>query len=412
MRILIAGLMVLAALAGCLEGTHDGVAAPADSADAPSEIPFDGPITGFGPTTAFPTNSSGNGIWIHEDVLYWSNAGLFTFDVSDPNDVKFLGAWEGEGLESAAATRDVDVLEWQGSTYAVLAGSGQGMHVLNVDDPTYPEYVGTFPLPSAGVHNLASVPGTPYIYSSGASGTTKAIDVLDITIPEAPVIHTFPIPATMNGIPVESDGCHDISVRVDLGRAYCAGGGGTYTGAGGETFIWDITEEAGGPTNPTWVSMMDDPRLKYHHQAFVNLAGDILIINDEFIAPNCVNQELPIVPNQYEPKVPFAAAWIYDISDEANPQQLAFVQNPSGFPPNTDGAPQINCGSHFGDLILGQEAFVMGWYQGGTLMVDFSNPSEPAIVDVAPALGSTWDAQYYKGHIYHSATDLLVTEII
>lgn len=407
MRAFLALILAGVALAGCLdESPADSDADDAMMDEPVYEVEFEGPVNGFGPITAVDTPTGGNGIWVHEDVLYWSNGGLFSYDVSEPLDVVPLGSWE-EGN-----SRDVDVLEWQDKTYAVLAGSGEGVHVVDVSDPTDMRTVGTFPLPSAGVHNLAAVPGTPYIFSSGASGTVKAIDVLDITIPEVPVIHTFPIPATMGGIPVESDGCHDISVRVDLGRAYCAGGGGTYTGLGGETFIWDITEEAGGPTNPTWVAMMDDPRIKYHHQAFVNKAGDILIINDEFIAPNCVNVELPVVPNQFEPKIPFAAAWIYDISDEANPVQLAFVQNPTGFPPSTDAEPQANCGSHFGDLILGREAFVMGWYQGGTMMVDFSTPAEPTIVDIAPALGSTWDAQYYKGHVYHSATDLLITEIV
>lgn len=401
-------ILLMAGLAGCLSDDPAAPGSDEPGTDDPAyEVDFEGPVNGFGPTTATPTPTGGNGIWIHEDVLYWSNGGVFTYDVSDPLNVVPLGAWEEAG------SRDVDVLEWQGRTYAVLAGSGDGVHVVDATDPSDLRTVGTFPLPSAGVHNLASVPGTPYIYSSGASGTVKAIDVLDITNPELPVIHTFPIPATMGGIPVESDGCHDISVRVDLGRAYCAGGGGTYTGLGGETFIWDITPEAGGPTNPTWVSMMDDPRLKYHHQAFVNKDGNILVINDEFIAPNCINVELPVVPNQLEPKVPFAAAWIYDVSDEANPVQLAYVQNPSGLDLNSDGAaPDANCGSHFGDLILGRDAFVMGWYQGGTMLVDFSTPSEPVVVDIAPALGSTWDAQYYKGHVYHSGSDLMVTQIV
>ncbi|MGB0651703.1 MAG: LVIVD repeat-containing protein [Thermoplasmatota archaeon] len=397
--------LLMAAVAGCLDN-EDGSAA-ATALEEPPELPsLPETISRFGAVAITDLEGSGQGIWTHGDTLYMTNGGdLNLADISDPMDPKQLGAIQDIGA------RDVDVLEWDGRIYAVLAGSSDGLHVVDVTDPMRPTLTGTFPLPSAGVHNLAAVPGTPYVYASGASGTGKAIDVVDISDPANPLIHTFPIPATMGGIPVESDGCHDITVRADLERAYCAGGGGTYTGLGGETFIWDISEGAGGVTNPTWVAMIDDPRLKYHHQAFVNLEGTILIINDEFIAPNCVRVETPL-PGAADPQVPFAAAWIYDVSDESSPQQMAFIQNPSGIEADEGGQPKVNCGSHFGDIVLGHDAFVMGWYQGGTVLVDFSDPANPLLLDIADAAGgSTWDARVHGTYVLHSSNDLIVTPL-
>jgi hypothetical protein len=397
MRLLLAVSLVALALAGCLASDEDPDDVLIEPQPGPPEVL--GPVVGFDAPVSFPLPAGGQGLWVHKGILYSTTGNaLLLADVADPAAPVALGSITGFNA------RDVDILEWQGRTYAAVAGSGAGMHIVDVTDPDAPEIVSTLQLPSAGVHNLAAVPGTPYIYSSGASGLKRAIDVLDITDPANPVAHTFAIPARMNGVQVGSDGCHDITVRVDLARAYCAGGGGQYMSGGGETFIWNITD----PLEPEWVAMIDDPRLIYHHQAFVNADASILIINDEFIAPNCISFDLP-APAAAEPKVPFAAAWIYDVSDEKNPRQMSHVQNPALV---EEPGPYANCGSHFGDLLPDQDKFVMGWYGGGTLLVDFSEPAEPVILDRLPASGSTWDARYHEGHVYHSSNDVLITPLM
>lgn len=397
----VAAACMAAALAGCLADGPATSDVELPEEDAPSIL---GPVSGFGDAVSLELPAGGQGTWIHEGILYHTNGqDLHLVDVSDPTAPALLGSLDGIGA------RDVDILEQDGRILAFLAGSSRGMHVVDATDPSEPELITTVHMPSAGVHNLAAVPGTPYVYVSGSSGPARAIDVLDVTDPYDPVVHTFSIPATMRGVPVESDGCHDITVRVDLDRAFCAGGGGMYTGLGGETFIWDISEEAGGPTDPTWVSMMDDPRIKYHHQAFANADGTLLIVNDEFIAPNCLRVETPL-PGALDPQVPFAAAWVWDISDGSEPRMLSFVQNPA-----TAEAPapeHANCGSHFGDLLPDQERFVMGWYGGGTMLVDFTKPEDPQILDILAPQGATWDARYADGHVFHSSGDLLVTPLL
>lgn len=417
MRILVCGLLALTALAGCLsddapdaEGDGGDIQPTAGTRPERHIVPHEGAVTGFGPTMIHDMPSGGQGVWIHEGLLYWTDgSSLRIVDVSDPAAPQDLGSLLDVGA------RDVDVLEWKGVLYAVLAGSGRGMHLVDVSDPMAPTLVTTLELPSAGVHNLAAVPGTPYIYSSGASAS-RQIDVMDITDPRNPTYHTFDIPAEMNGQPLNSDGCHDITVRADLGRAYCAGGGGQYQTGGGETFLWDITPEAGGPTDPRWISFLDDDRVVYNHQAMVNDDGTVLIVDDENLGPNCVSVDVPTLPSTEDPKVPFAAAWIWDISNEEEPRLMGLVQNDAVIrfveEQQVTKIPQLaNCGSHFGDVIPGTDKFVMGWYGGGTILVDYQAPEEPVVLDYAEAEGSTWDAQYWNGHVFHASGDLLVTAL-
>lgn len=397
-------VLAILILAGCASPSAPA-GDPAPWAGPVVNFPLNGTLSAFGDTWVAEMPGGGQGIWIHNDTLYWTNGGdLWIADISQAGEPVILGNL------SEIGARDVDILEWDGRTYAALAGSGRGMHIVDVTDPRDAFLVTTVETINAGVHNVAAVPGTPYVYVSGAAGSRK-IDVIDITDPFNPLGHSFLIPETWGTppVPVNSNGCHDITVRPDLGRAFCAGGGSQYMSGGGETFIWDISED---PKDPRWVAMIDDPRLIYHHQAFVNDEGTILIINDEYISQNCYHVELPVVPSHMEPQVPFAAAWIYDISDESAPVQLSFVQNPSGW--SGDGLPSAdgNCGSHFGDLVLGQEAFVMGWYQGGTMLVDFSAPADPQILDIEPAEGSHWDSRYWRGNVYHAGADLVVTPLV
>lgn len=410
---LLLALLASAALAGCLgdgsgDGSDDGTAGGAPPAYRGDT--FDYPaVSAFGDVDVASAPGDGQGLWLHQDHLYWTNGGdLAVFDVSQPDAPVQVGAVEDLGA------RDVDILEWQGRTYALLAPNSAVMHVLDVTDPADPHHVASIET-GVGVHNVAAVPGTPYIYVSGASAD-RIIEVVDITDPRDPQVHSFAIPETMDDTGLNSDGCHDVTVRVDLGRAYCAGGGGQYGSGGGETFIWDITDEAGGPLDPTWVSFMDDDRVVYNHQAMVNDDGTVLIVDDEYISANCVSFDLPVVPSTDDPKVTSGAAWIWDISDETDPQLMGIVQNDAIARQLTTLRPDLvtqnqNCGSHFGDVVPSNDAFVMGWYGGGTILVDYSDPQNPVILDAVEAQGSTWDARVHRGFVYHASGDLLVTPL-
>lgn len=412
MRALAVVLTVVAVgLAGCLGS--GGPAGPSggqlpDQDDAPDFEVFELPetLSGYDPVSTIETEFGGNGIWIDEDeaVLFASTGGggLVIVDISDPDDPVELAHVDTEEMNYA---RDVDLLRLPAEDgaerrIAVLAGSGEGIALVDTTDPDDPELLSKTKLPT-GAHNVAVVPGTPYIYNSGGGGAIYGLDASD---PEDPVIFSFPIPDQVGGTVVTSDGCHDIVVRSDLGMAYCAGGGTRYGEGGGETFLWDIRHDV---TDPVWVGIIDHPLIWYHHQALPSADGDLLLINDEFIAPNCfgVDQDVPVL---MEATLPLASVWIYDISDPTSPELLSRMQ----LPDNAQDGVKVNCGSHFGDIIEDRDAASWGWYEGGALLIDFSDPTDPAILDIAPAVGSTWDARYFNGHVYTGSGDVQVLKVI
>jgi hypothetical protein len=45
----------------------------------------------------------------------------------------------------------------------------------------------------------------------------------------------------------------------------------------------------------------------------------------------------------------------------------------------------------------------VGWYYGGTSVVDFTNPTQPqevAFYDFTPTSGQSWSSYWYNGRIY------------
>lgn len=399
--------MLSVPLLGCLGSTSDTTGTDAgppggDGAETAPELPET--LSTLAPVTAVETDGSGTGVWVDEqrDLLLSANggAGLQVFNISEPGTPTLVGQ-----LGDIYA-RDVDLMRHDGATWAILAGGGEGIHVVDIADPREPGLVTT--ADEWGSHNVAVVPGTPYVYDATAVGpqgklANPVVPVLDLSTPSQPAWHEIEIPATVAQVPTQSDGCHDVVVRVDLGQAFCAGGGSMYRMGGGETFIWDISAD---PLSPEWVGVIDNPSIVYHHQALASEDGALLFINDEHIAPNCNSQDV----GPLEAQQPTAALWVYDISDPTNPALEGYLQadNPTADTPD----PDANCGSHFGDLVDGRDAVVWGWYQGGTVLIDTSDPARPVIIDqTAPASGQTWEAEYHAGHVYGSSGNLEVFAI-
>lgn len=353
------------------------------------------PITAFEVLPGVTLDGGGNGIAIDEarSLVFNSRAGggFAIVDVSRPDHPELLGT-NGE----VGNIRDVDVVRWNNTTFAVASASDDGIHVLDTTDPTDPRLVAT--ADTYASHTLTWLPGTPYVYNSNGFLPDRLIPVLDLSDPANPVDHVIEIPLTVAGLPVQSDGCHDITVRPDLGLAFCAGGGSFYTAGGGETLILDISED---PLAPTFIGVVDNPSIMYHHQALASEDGTLLFINDEFIAPNCQGGDLPMLGSRGQTT---AAMWIYDIEDPTAPELVSWVQ------PNSN-EPVVNCGSHFGDLVDGTDYVVWGWYQGGTVLIDVSDPGMPRIVDRVAPSGSVWEARYHAGVVYGSASELDVLRL-
>ncbi|MEA3190335.1 MAG: hypothetical protein QOD77_917 [Thermoplasmata archaeon] len=392
-------LVLLAALlaAGCISVQDDPTAPPTESppaAQAPLGVPE--PLTGM----QFLLNAEGNstlGIWIEadRDLVYQSgSAGLRIVDVSDPTAPVLVSS----GADGTENTRDVEVfLHPNGHRYAVMANGGLASVLLvDVTQPEAPFVVTTVDLP--GSHTIAVVPGTAVVYNSRSisthvpgAGETGQVDILDFTDPAKPTVKVFPFPAvvvTVGGTPrpVTATTCHEMTFNAELHRAYCAGVS--------DTMIWDTTD----PLNPVIQQVIDWPGTNIHHGVWDARNGTLLVLGDEF-----AGVLTPSPPCSDTAGYPTSALWFFDISDLADPTPVGYFQlEYDQVGAQETPGPTAYCSTHLGDVIDGHDLIVLGWYAGGTVLVDFSDPAAArqvaAVHQAAPT--SVWEARYHEGHVY------------
>lgn len=164
-----------------------------------------------------------------------------------------------------------------------------------------------------GSRNLTAVGDTGLVYNSSYNlGDPTAVDgmsIIDVAAnPENPPVRFLEFPdadnsdehpdmANDSGTTPTSPGCHDIGLDLEQDLAFCAG----IT----ETMIWDISD----PRNPTIETIIRNPDVSIHHGAQVNQAGDVLLVQDEWLGATGANSGC-LAPNQ-----PSGTIWFYDISD-------------------------------------------------------------------------------------------------
>lgn len=361
---------------------------------------------------------SAAGIWVQGDYLYGSalGGGFYIADISDPANPVVL--FDGNETTGTAFARDADVVNHpDGRITLVLATQTHGFTILDVTDPAAPELliVLTDIKPN---HNVAAIPGTTYVFNSPSGGEGQSNQIVDLTDPANPVVHKG----------FGTHGCHDITFFGKLGddkfRAYCAGIQ--------RTEIWDLggldlnatdygikligTVEVTGLNSPVVGNPVfaARPVRTLHHLAMPNEDGTILIIGDEH---NGGGSPGTCWYNDGAKSTPFGALWFYDISDEAKPELLSWISPPTVDPEPPAGAPaeptnpnawtgtvfgtSPNCTAHFGTLIPGEEKLAMAWYSAGVLLIDFSDPEAPKILNQFQPTGvNTWDARVHNGYVF------------
>ncbi|MGB0653519.1 MAG: LVIVD repeat-containing protein, partial [Thermoplasmatota archaeon] len=418
-KLLLTTLLATAALSGCLN--DDGDTAGGDALAAPAHgvpsfedvlpasvtgIELLGQLTGDDGATA-----NGAGIWPYGDYVFGAGlgGGFWIADISDPSAPQML--FQTPEDTETAFSRDADIIDHgDGRLTLVLATQSDGMHLWDVTDPAQPIFASRL-LADVANHNVAVVPGTHYVFNSqsGGSGTTN--DLVDASDPYEPVI-----------VGTYGDyGCHDISYFGTKGgdkfRAYCAGIE--------VTEIWDLDRfdpAASGfgisvlgsvdfGESPLESPVVGNPLLAtyplrtLHHLAIVNNDASVLIIGDEHNGGGAPGMCLV-----YDPvtglSTPLGALWFYDITDEANPTLLSWISPPTEVDPvgaagaadPTQALP--NCTAHFGTIVPGEDKLVMAWYTAGILVIDFSDPSAPVILDQVKAGGNVWDARIHHGYVF------------
>ncbi len=126
-------------------------------------------------TGTYPTQGQAEGVHVVFPYAYIAdgNNGLHIVDVSDPSNPTFVGAVDTPGYANAVyVTGD----------YAYIADGSNGLQVVNVSDPAHPQLAGSFKTSSAanGVYAAGS-----YAYiANGGTGLT----VIDVSNPASPTL--------------------------------------------------------------------------------------------------------------------------------------------------------------------------------------------------------------------------------
>jgi hypothetical protein len=441
-----AALFLTLLLAGCT-ATDDGPDAPEPghfnaASPWPTTPSFDNPlpasITGLEPVARLAQSNgdpwpSGSGNFVLGDYVFGSalNFGFFIADVSDPaNPVLVYNATVPDGETPFARKAEV-IAHPDGRRTLVLATQSSGMHFWDVTDPANAVWASS--LEFERNHYIAVVPGTELVFNNPSAGAGGSNALIDASNPYDPrILGDY-----------GTHGCHGTTFQGKPGdalfRAYCAGIQ--------RTEVWDLAglnvsapdfgihllavvdiadNPVSGtpvfnppiPSNPTGVT--STPVRSLHHFATASDDGSILIIGDEHRGGNnpgaCFYND-PVTGKS----TPLGALWFFDISDPADPQMLGWITpplvepttpTPPTLPPGTE--PTVigqvlgsaytavpNCTAHFGQVIPGHDKIVIGWYSAGVLLIDFSDPANPTIVDQYQPEGiNTWSARYSNGYVF------------
>ena len=198
----------------------------------------------------------------------------------------------------------------------------------------------------------------------------------------------------MGGSGDEGDGprpgptqCHDITLYPEIGLA-----GGACEGYG---MLLDITD----PINPTRLSAVADSNFSYWHSATFNNDGSKIMFTDEWGGggqPKCRATD----------PMEWGANAIFTLDGE-NMNFKSYFKLPAA---QTN---EENCVAHNGSMIPvpGRDIMVQSWYQGGILIFDWTDPSNPVEIayhDRGPVnpnrmeMGGSWSVYWYNGLIVSS----------
>jgi hypothetical protein len=182
-------------------------------------------------------------------------------------------------------------------------------------------------------------------------------------------------------------GCHDITVRSDLGLAAgaCSGNG----------ILLNISD----PVHPVRIDAVTDPNYAFWHSANFSNDGTKVLFTDEWGGggqPRCRASD----------PMNWGADAIFNLKG-GKLTLASYYKMPA---PQTE---LENCVAHNGSLIPipGRDVEVQSWYQGGVSIVDFTDiahPIEIGYFDRGPvdgikhAMGGQWSTYWYNGYIYGS----------
>ena len=307
------------------------------------------------------------------DVSVWKNLVFVSVD----------GPRAGPECGAPAATND-----------QVAAGTAwEGVRVVDISKPARPVQIAAVPT-DCGSHThtllpqpkrkrlliyVGSYPLTGH-YGEGEQGTEcnqhEKISVIRVRLKKPQSAKVVSEPSVSPAV-----GCHDITVVVPrkIAGAACIS----------ESQLWDISD----PLNPVILSHIENPQINIHHSSAFSNDGGTLVLGDELAGAT-------VFPGCTGGNAPQGALWFYDVTDLENPVQQSFWRIPRA-------EASAACTAHNFNVVpltTDQDVLVASWYEGGTTIVDFTDPTAPTelgyykVEEGVPA--NSWSSYFYRGRIY------------
>ena len=273
----------------------------------------------------------------------------------------------------------------------------EGIRVVSIANPNKPRQV-AFVDTDCGSHTHTLYPDPAnnrvliYVlsYPLGGQGvecnaeTHRKISVVEVPLSAPARARVISTPDVSPAV-----GCHDVTVFMaeNLAAAACIS----------ESQIWDLSD----PVNPEIVSHIVNPQMNIHHSSTFSFDGDTLVLGDELggavATPGCAdggNEHLPL-----------GALWFYDVSNPAAPTVESFYRIPQQ-------EASVFCTAHNFNVVpleSGRDILVSAWYNGGTTVLDFTDPANVEqlgyYIPKGEHIAAAWSSYWYRGFIYANNFD-------
>ncbi|HVL33966.1 MAG TPA: hypothetical protein VM600_10350 [Actinomycetota bacterium] len=353
------------------------------------------------------------------DLAFWGDlavlgnydnpGGFRLMDIADPEEPKLVGQLQCPGPQNDVSIwEDLVFLSVDSPRADAKCGAGgastsqnadgtawEGIRIVSIDDPSNPTPIAMVRT-DCGSHTHTLVPDPEndrvliYVlsyplgvqYPSCNVATHRKISVIEVPLSDPVKAKVVSTPSVSPAI-----GCHDVTVLMPAKRAAAA--------CISESQIWDISD----PMNPVVLSHIVNPAINIHHSSTWSFDGKTVVLGDELggaaVSPGCFTGGHAML----------GALWFYDVSDPAAPQQRGYFQIPQQ-------ESSLFCTAHnFNTIPLrdDRDVLVSGWYNGGTTVVDFTDPSKPTqlgyYIPRDEERVASWSSYWYNGLIYSNNFD-------
>jgi hypothetical protein len=400
MRVVAGVLLVLLAAATPASAAH------ADHARSENLVPL-------GESAQPGSYEAGNG---HTDLAFWgtrayqgSEDGFRILDISDPANIRQLADVACNGTQGDVSVwgdlliRSVDLPQTEPTCAGRNVSRGrsgfEGLQIFDVSDPTAtgPEDLIASVATDCGSHTHTLVPDLanrrvlvyvasayggafagPTPYGTTCASPHAVFTIVEVRLDDPPAAHVI-LRAPLR----DAGDCHDIAVFTGIRRAVCAGRP--------VNEVFDITE----PANPVFLYSFTSPGVDGWHSASFSEDGEVMVLG-------------------WEPGGGREARCQAGSADVD--KRVFFFATADGAPlgsfvfPRPQSASE-NCSWHNYNVVPHRDRrlLVASHFQGGTTVVDFTDPAHATLVAwadppalAAGVLGGAWSSYYYRGAVWVS----------